>query len=272
MWLSRLGIREQRGVPAILERAERCAELGRLGDATKILAGAADSDAAEWPYVQTALASISIRGGRLGDAMFRLTRLLENPNALSSSLRHTCEQLRAYTFAVAGAHDVAEDQCSAASWLRYPMTPLRYIVLCRRRKFAELPAPVGRHAVGARLGRGGPALADPGLGRHGERVICLLSAFALHQDVKESEASSRRRAELLGAARAAYSTEYDYLQANWPELRSFVTYFAPMLEVRLRLFRSVRIPPWRALGRRQGRDARAMVHRTDSSKIPKSFA
>lgn len=229
-------------VSDVLGRAACHVEVGNFDAATKLLVKTADSTAPNNKYVQAALATNSIRNGRLGDAVFRLTCLLEDHKRKDDAFRHSLERLRAYALAVGGAVELAEQQRSSASWPRSPMTPLRAILLCKARRYSELHLICVENRLSERLGRSSPAWMAPRLGRHGERVIALLSAFASAKCIEAPESSRQELDNLLQAARPVYATEYDYLKSGWPELATFMEEHDVPLRMEVRLAPSIQFP------------------------------
>ncbi len=239
VWKSRPTRSKTRRLDAIVSAA-RHTEAGNLDIAARILSDAAGSDDVG-DYARAALAICYLRQGQLGRAVCLLTDMVGEPRRRCIVVWHILQHALAYSNAVGGATVVAEGLRFAAIGLRHSHSPLRYVLLCKRRRFSEVATSSVRPDVRERQLRFGSALTDSQLGWHGERVVALLCAFALRQD-GANKASPARVAPFFTAARPTYAGEYDYLLVDWPELRTFLEEHSDKLTVRTKVRVSPELP------------------------------
>jgi hypothetical protein len=208
---------KRRGLEAI-ETAAQHAESGQLRAAAALLVGPACAGGTVGPHAQAALANLYLRRGQFCRAVWVLSSLTSTSSRIGRALQCSLDHSLAYVFAAGGALEIADRHWSVRARLRDPMSPLACLLLCKRGQFGELVA----LASNAGLVPSIDAPVDSAFAWHGERVVALLCAFAHAQDESQSATLGCRAREFLEAARPTYEGEYDYLQAEWLELRSFV--------------------------------------------------
>ena len=254
LWLSsgRTGTSSRR-LKAI-ELAGRHAEAGNLDVAAQLLGEAAGTDNVTGDYARAALAIVCLRQGQPGQAVWLLRSLLDEPRPRCTTLRRLLRHALAYTHAAGGKVDVPASARSATTALRCENSPLKYLLLCQQRRFSEMAAISLAPQLRLRLIPTGSALATAHLGWHGERVVALLSAFALSRhDATVPQDTEPNIAPFLAAAKPTYPGEYDYLKEDWPDLRSFIDDHSERLRASPSVHVSLKIP--RAAIRKRSRSS-----------------
>ena len=125
---------------------------------------------------------------------------------------------RGYCHAVANNLHDAEHLLLSLPASQRTHLPLHYLLLCKRGEFAR--AASRSRLAWLRQGALRPQPTGNYLGKHGERVVALLSALALTR--AQTAPDVDHLAELLATAQPTTAGEYHYLEKDWPELRRFV--------------------------------------------------
>lgn len=201
-----------------VETAARYAEAGQFDTAIELLVALGRAKGAKNLHAQAALAHLQLRRGHLGHAVSVLASIGSRTSTAGRALRRSSNRILAYAFAVGGDLESAEQEWSVTARLREPLSPLGCLLLCKRGRFDELVDISTRSALVPKVAT---SLA-PAFEWHGERVVALLCGFAYAQHSAQSATTVSIVEKLLVAARPTYAGEYDYLLANWAELRSFV--------------------------------------------------